>query len=151
MYTERLSRPCCTALQSPLHFLILCHGIVPSDARTLEVAKTLDPQHHSYFFSNFNFNYSEEITFHVLHCSTPSTSYPLSLIVELLPLLILSLSLLHNRSSFSAARDASVSTELYLRPPKKREGNICNRLIEYIFSYWWISDIWHVRKEREVV
>ena len=34
-----------------------------------------------------------------------------------------------------SAREGTVGAELYLRPAKKRTGNICNRLIEYIFSY----------------
>lgn len=90
----------------------------------------LDPQHHSYFVRNFNFsfNYPAMRLFDVIN-------YNLRSVLFFFFLSSPSLWLLHNRSSFSAARDASVSTELYLRPPKKREGNICNRLIEYIFSY----------------
>jgi hypothetical protein len=45
-----------------------------------------------------------------------------------------------------SARDGTVAAELYLRPAKKRTGNICSRLIEYIFSYWvtfidWNEDV----------
>jgi hypothetical protein len=39
-----------------------------------------------------------------------------------------------------SAREGTVGADLYLRPAKKRTGNICNRLIEYIFSYWECLD-----------
>jgi hypothetical protein len=38
-------------------------------------------------------------------------------------------------STSTGSDSTCVGAEQYLRPPKKRSGSICSRLMEYIFSY----------------